>query len=114
MTAKPWSDLENAAVAALWVAMAVAQYKGEKFVKARGVAEVVKASGRGRCSVEAKLMNLSAAAVKLAATPWLPEGYVKGYKPAPNYQKAIEAHLLAALAQSYDVACIMYGEPLQA
>ena len=39
--------------------------------------------GRSKGSVEAKLMNLSAACV-LAGT-----GYVKGYKPAPNMQRIL-------------------------
>ena len=105
-----WNEAENNMVAALWVKMATHQYTGDKLVKAHEVKAITDATGRGRCSVEAKLMNLSAVAVKLNLTPWLENGYVKGYKPAPNYQKSLEIALQVALFASEHVIEIEEAE----
>ncbi len=110
MRNKPWNDQENKLLADFYVAGCVAQYKGNKFIKAHAVKAIVEATGRTRGSVEAKAMNYSASAVKQGLCAWLPNGYMKGYKPAPNYQASIDETIRAAFAQSYDIAVIINGE----
>lgn len=93
---------ENKAIAAAYVALAVAQYQDRKASKAELIRQLQAGpvSGRSRGSIEAKFMNYSAAAVAHGLLPGLPFGYVKGYKPAPNRQKGLESFLLVAIEQS--------------
>lgn len=98
MKGKPYSDAENIVIAAAYVKLADAQHRGEHITKAPLVRELAHATGRSRGSIEAKFMNYSAVAVAGNLLPSLPNGYVKGYKPAPNGQKGMDQHLRDALA----------------
>lgn len=94
-----YSADELAATAAAYVRFAVAQYTGVKVNKAAVQRELMAGvcSERSRGSLDAKFMNYSAVAVDNNMLPGLPFGYVKGYKPAPNYQAAMVDALDAAL-----------------
>lgn len=98
MTRQAYTDSEHAVIAAAYVRLAVSQHAGEKVNKAaliRGLRETMPHRTRG--AIEAKFMNLSAVAVEHDFLPVLPGGYVKGYKPAPNYAKALKDALIIAL-----------------
>ena len=97
MKAAPYSESEQQLVAAEYVLLAVAQYLGEKRKKVTVVAELVAATGRSRGSIESKFMNYSAVAVEFDLLPALPNGYVKGYKPASKYQKSMKDALIVEL-----------------
>lgn len=97
MKGKPYSDAENIIIAVAYAKLAAAQHRGEHVAKAPLVRELVHATGRSRGSIEAKFMNYSAVAVEHKLLLALPDGYVKGYKPAPNGQKGMDVHLAAAL-----------------
>lgn len=94
-----YSADELAATAAAYVGFAIAQYRGEKVNKAAKQRELMAGvcSARSRGSLDAKFMNYSAVAVDNNMLPGLPFGYVKGYKPAPNYQAAMVDALRDAL-----------------
>lgn len=105
MTSKrgaPYSADELAATAAVYVRFAVAQYCGEKVNKAAAQRELMAGvcAGRSRGSLDAKFMNYSAVAVDNNMLPGLPFGHVKGYKPAPNYQKAMVDALRDAIGHA--------------
>ena len=93
MTRNPaWSDAENAALAAAYVEMARKSAEGISFNKSaiRRALMANELAARSNGSIEAKLMNFSAAAQDLG----LP--VVPGYKPAPNYQASIRVALMQA------------------
>lgn len=100
-----YSDAELKATAAAYVAMAIGQYIGVKVNKAALTRELQAGAcaDRSRGSLDAKFMNYSAVAVDNGMLPGLPFGYVKGYKPAPNYQRAMVAALDAALTEAVAV-----------
>lgn len=101
-----YSAEELAAVADTYVRFAIAQYRGEKVNKAAAQRELMAGvcSERSRGSLDAKFMNFSAVAQKLNALPGLPFGHVQGYKPAPNYQRAMEEALTEAIARGITAA----------
>ena len=84
-TRNPWTPDETSALLAAYGSLGDAQAAGLYLSKAALVRSLMAGPciGRSKGSVEAKLMNLSAACV-LAGT-----GYVKGYKPAPNMQRCL-------------------------
>ena len=90
---------EHAAICAVYVTMAVEQAAGRKVNKAAIIRDLIATvcPTRSRGSIEAKLMNISAAAVARNLLPGLPGGYVQGYKPAPNGSKSLGDDLTAAL-----------------
>ncbi len=93
-----YTDAEHRAIAAAYVRLAVAQYEGRKVNKAalvRGIRAIFPHRTRG--AIEAKFMNLSAAAVAGNLLEALPGGYVKGYKPAPNGAKSLGDFLRVAI-----------------
>ena len=97
MSRKEYSEVEHAAIADAYVALAAAQSAGRKVSKAEIVRNLMAFTGRTRGAIEAKFMNMSAAAVANGLLPGLPGGYVKGYKPAPNGAKALPLILVAAM-----------------
>lgn len=101
-----YSAAELQATAAAYVRMAVAQYTGQKVNKAAIQRELQAGvcAARSRGSLDAKFMNYSAVAVDNNMLPGLPFGYVKGYKPAPNYQGAMVAALGDALTAAVAIA----------
>jgi hypothetical protein len=100
MKAQPYSNQENELVSAAYVRLVLAQFKAEKLTKSHLVAELVAATGRSRGSIESKFMNYSSAAVDKGLLPGLPNGFVKGYKPASNSQKGLADYLIVALARA--------------
>jgi hypothetical protein len=116
MRNKSWNYEENTAIAEAYALMAVLQLSGNKFNKSqlirtlRGESQDVDAPLFGQCaarsrgSIEAKLMNCSAVALEFGLCAALENGYVKGYKPAPNYQKVLREFLIEALNQPYGFA----------
>lgn len=109
---KAYSDHEHELLAGAYVAMAIYQLTGRKYSKAEIVRGLMAVTGRTRGAIEAKFMNLSAAAVKGGILPALPGGYVKGYKPAPNGAKCLESFLLVALFKSGPVGHVAAGRPV--
>ena len=81
----PWTPEENTALLKAYGQLVDAQAEGQYLSKA-GLIRQLQAGilrGRSKGSIEAKLMNISAACVKAGT------GYVKGYKPAPNMQRCL-------------------------
>jgi len=94
---------EHVALAEAYAFMATEQEAGRKVNKAQ-LARDLQAGAcavRTRGAIEAKWMNMSAVAVEFGLLPNLPDGYVKGYKPAPNYGKALITYLQDALLKAY-------------
>ncbi len=89
--AGPWQDHENAALVTLYFAMLDHAIAGEKYNKAAMIRGTQRASSalckRSRGSIEAKLMNASAAHRDLGGTPTM-DGY--GYRALSNYQKTLK------------------------
>lgn len=85
MKGKPWNIDEQRAVCFAWSIMELATEQGIKFNKSAIRRELIAGplANRSNGSIEAKLMNVSAAAVDIGLRP------LKGYKPAPNYQASL-------------------------
>lgn len=102
MRNKPYTPAENARIVAAYIMLAKAQADGEPMNKAQLVRTLIKdwptSPARSRGSIEAKFMNCSAVADQYGLLPSLPNGYVKGYKPAPNYQSDLAAMLRDAVS----------------
>jgi hypothetical protein len=106
-TRKPWTDTENAALAALYFAMLDAAITGEKYNKAAMIRAYQFAgkdqpfmaasalAARSRGSIEAKLMNASAAHRDLFPDAVTMDGF--GYRALANYQKALRDAIHDAL-----------------
>jgi len=94
-----YSATEHAALCAAYVSMAVEQNAGRKVNKAAIIRDLIATvcPTRSRGSIEAKFMNISAAAISRNLLPGLPGGHVQGYKPAPNGSKSLADDLTAAL-----------------
>lgn len=99
MSRKEYSEVEHAAIADAYVALVAAQIAGRKVSKAEIVRGLMATTGRTRGAIEAKFMNMSAAAVAHGLFPELPDGYVKGYKPAPNGAKSLPGFIVAAMVR---------------
>lgn len=105
MTSTPWTDQENTAVCALYFNMLDCAIAGESYNKAAMIREVnvpcpgVKASlvARTRGSIEAKLMNCTAAHAVLV------QGAVTmhtcGYRALSNYQKSLGVAMHQTIAR---------------
>lgn len=99
-----WTETELALLAGAYYRMMRAQSDGVKVNKSALRREMMAAGcDRSHGSIEAKLMNLSAAMTDAG----FPQYVVQGYKPAPNYQKClrdIAAKLAAAMQASEAMA----------
>lgn len=78
-----WGVAELDAIVAEYFAMLEAQSAGQSFVKAHRVRALDAEIGRGTKSIEFKHMNISAVLTELGMP------IVRGYRPMPNYQRAI-------------------------
>lgn len=78
-----WSDEELDLIVADHFAMLAAELAGEPYVKAQHAARLMADTGRTHRSVEFKHMNISAVLEEIG------QPTIRGYKPKPNYQKAI-------------------------
>ncbi len=99
MSKGPWTNDENRAVVSLYFAMLDCATAGTPYNKAamiRGSREKVTASGgtiqgplyaRSKGSIEAKLMNCTAAHRDLSPTCTTMDGF--GYRALPNYQRSL-------------------------
>lgn len=104
MRNKPYTPQENTLIAAAYALLAENQDQGITTNKAKLVRTLIAdwqtrtgMPARSRGSIEAKFMNASAIVSERGWLSHLPNGYVKGYKPAPNYQAALVDALAAAL-----------------
>jgi len=95
-----YTDADRTAIARQYVRLAIAQFTQQKLVKAKIVRELMEVTGRTRGAIEACFMNISHSAKQADLLPQLPDGYVKGYKPAPNGAKAWPDFLQAALKEN--------------
>ena len=84
MPAEHWSEAQNDAIVANYFAMLTADASGIDYNKAEHNRTVQRLTGRGRVSIEFKHRNISAV-LKGMGEDWIP-----GYKPAFNYQAALE------------------------
>lgn len=91
MAGSEWSDEENAAVVADYFAMLAMELAGHPFIKAERNRALQGLTGRGRGSIEYKHQNIS------AILKGLGEAWIDGYKPAFNYQRGLEAAVVAWL-----------------
>lgn len=98
-----YTDNETRIIADAYVRLVAAEASGIKLNKAqlyRDIAPLLQ--GRTRGAVEAKWMNLSHVALTNGMLPGLVNGYVAGYKPAPNGAKALKDALIVALFRNTD------------
>ena len=86
-----WSEEENAAIVADYLAMLDAELSGVAYVKAKHNAALRKMTGRSRPSIEFKHRNISAI-LKALGHPW-----IEGYKPACNFQDSLVEAVLGAM-----------------
>lgn len=84
MAGGEWSDQENAAIVADYFSMLALELAAMPFSKAERNRALQSLTGRGRGSIEYKHQNISAILKGLGET------WIDGYKPAFNYQRALE------------------------
>lgn len=93
-----YTENETRIIADAYARLVAAEAAGIKLNKAqlyRDIAPLL--NNRTRGAVEAKWMNLSHVALVNGMLPGLVNGYVAGYKPAPNGAKALHDALIVAL-----------------
>ncbi|MDQ6434351.1 DUF3883 domain-containing protein [Mesorhizobium sp. LHD-90] len=78
-----WTDREIDLIVADYFDMLGLELRGEPLVKAERNAALQQLTGRGRGSIEFKHQNISAVLLRLGM-PW-----IDGYKPMPNFQRAL-------------------------
>ncbi len=113
-TRKPWTDAENAALIVLYFAMLDHAMLGEQYNKAAMIrnqqalpSQSVHAApcgplaARTRGSIEAKLMNASAAHADL--DPHADTMDVFGYRALSNYQKSLKVAMKSTLDYRYEL-----------
>src|SRR5687768_14179226 len=93
---------ENSAIVAVYLRLLEAELRGEPMVKARANEEVQRLTGRGRGSVEYKFQNISAV-LRDYRHP-----FVRGYKPASNYQESLRDEVLHQLDSRDDLIDIAF------
>lgn len=87
-TGKPWSDREVHLAVQMYLHMLDCEKREVRYSKAAcNRVLIARLDGRSRGSVEMKMMNISAAAVRLGVEP------IPGYKPYGNIQKSLLAEL---------------------
>ena len=89
-----WSRLECEAIVADYLAMLYAECRGESYSKAEHRRRLMRQlQERSDGSVEYKHQNISAILLKADHV------YIRGYKPAWNYQSLLEAVVMSRLEQ---------------
>jgi len=83
MAVGPWSDEENDAIVADYFAMLGAELSGRRYNKAAHNRALRDRIGRERASIEFKHQNIS------TVLQGLGEDWIRGYKPAFNFQAAL-------------------------
>lgn len=91
MAGREWSDEENEATIAEYFDMLAMELRGQPFSKAEHNRALQHVTGRGRGSIEYKHQNISAVLMGLGET------WIDGYKPAFNYQRALETAVVSWL-----------------
>lgn len=90
-TGTDWTTAEIDLIVADYFDMLAMELRGQPFVKAQRNAALQDLTGRSKGSIEFKHQNISAVLMRLGM-PW-----IIGYKPMPNFQKAlvdgVERHL---------------------
>lgn len=86
-----WTAQENDLVVGAYLQMLDAELRGEHYVKSQVNEETRRHVHRSRGSVEYKFRNVSAALVELN------HPYVRGYKPAVNFQESLRDAVLRGL-----------------
>lgn len=92
MAVGDWQDEENDAIVADYFAMLCSELDGRSVNKADRNRILQQSIGRGRVSIEYKHQNISAVLKGLGET------WISGYKPAFNYQLALERAVVRWLA----------------
>ena len=83
MSREEWSDLENDAIVADYFSMLSDELAGNAYNKAAHNRALQKIIGRSKGSIEFKHQNISAVLKGLGET------WIKGYKPAFNFQMSL-------------------------
>lgn len=96
-----WSATQVAAIVADYRAMLAAELRGESFNKRARNAALQKVTGRSAGSIEFKHQNISAVLNDLGLR------FVKGYKPAVNYQQLLADEVLAWLVTAPAEAALL-------
>ncbi len=96
MAAGTWQDDENDAIVADYFAMLAKELAGQPFSKTAHRRALQDRIGRGEGSIEYKHQNISAVLMGLGET------WIVGYRPAFNYQRALEDAVLRWLAANPD------------
>ena len=88
----PWTEQHVGQLLTIYFAFLASEQRGDKYVKAGPVRELAEKQGRSKGSVEAKMMNVSAV-LQAHGKPW-----VNGYKPLPNYNKALVDQVMSRIS----------------
>lgn len=80
---EPWSDTENAVTVRAYLNMLEQELTGQHYSKTQYRREVAERIGRSEASLEWKFRNVSAVLADQRCV------YVRGYKPAVNYQDSL-------------------------
>lgn len=96
MAAGNWQDDENDAIVADYFAMLAKELAGQPFDKSAHRRALQDRIGRGEGSIEYKHQNVSAVLMGLGET------WIVGYRPAFNFQRALEDAVLRWLAAHPD------------
>ncbi|MDQ3421115.1 MAG: DUF3883 domain-containing protein [Acidobacteriota bacterium] len=103
----PWSTAEIEATVAAYFEMLRLELAGVAFVKAEHNARLRRLlNERTKASVEYKLQNISAILVNHGQV------YIRGYLPAQNFQRALEAAVLEWIEGSSDLAEAIERSPI--
>ncbi|WP_394690961.1 DUF3883 domain-containing protein [Hoeflea sp.] len=88
MSAQPWSDDENDAIVAEYFGLLTAELIGRPKNKAEVRRSIQTLTGRAKGAIEYKNQNISAIMLALG------QDWVRGYKPAHNYQHSLRDAVL--------------------
>ena len=95
---RPWTDDEIDAAVELYFEMRIRDIKGQPYNKAQFNRDLQNRIDRGRGAIEWKFQNIS-------AVLWgLGEDWIRGYKPASNFQNALVQAVLQRLEISDDTS----------
>ena len=97
-TGDAWSDLENDVCVAAYLALLEAELRHSPLVKVVVNQQVQETIGRSKGSIEYKFQNVSAVLRDLS------HPFVRGYKPAVNYQDSLTQAVLRGLNRTPSVA----------
>lgn len=102
-----WSDDENSVLVDAYLDMLRHELRDEKFVKADMNRRLQAELGRGRGSIDFKLMNVSAVLREMSFP------FINGYKPYPNIQASLRDHVRGEVLRQRDLNDLAFSRLTQ-